>query len=58
MGRLLPISIGFTGNFLELVAGFFPEQLFKGFVVCKLDGTLFFFGGSLLLSTHSGDLPC
>jgi hypothetical protein len=58
MRRLLPISIGFLGFFLELVPDQFGVQMLKGFIVSKLDGSLFF-GGSLLLSpSHSGDLPC
>jgi len=33
MGRLFPVSIGLLSNFLEFVAGFFPEQPFKGFII-------------------------
>jgi len=57
MGRLFPILIGFLSNFFEFVAGFFPKQTLKGFIICEFDGTLFL-SGSLLTSTHSGDLPC
>jgi hypothetical protein len=58
MGRFFLIPIGFSGGFLEPVAGLFPEQVLKGFVVGKLDGPLLLRGGSLLPFTHSGDLPC
>jgi len=58
MRRLFPISISFTGNFLELVTDLFPEQTLKSFIVGEFDGTLFFSGALLLSSSHSGDLPC
>jgi hypothetical protein len=59
MRRLFPISIGFSGvsgNSFRFVPALFAEQMLKGFVVGKFDGMLFF--GSLLSSSHSGDLLC
>jgi hypothetical protein len=58
MRRLFPISIGFLGFFLELVAYQFGVQVLKGLVVGKLDGALFLNGSLLLPSRHLGDLPC
>jgi hypothetical protein len=45
MGRLFPISIGFSGvagNPLRFVPALFSEEMFKGFVVGKFDGMLLF----------------
>jgi hypothetical protein len=40
MGRLFPVSIGLLSNFLEFVAGFFPGQPLKGFIISKVKGPL------------------
>jgi hypothetical protein len=52
MGRLFPTSIGFLGDFLELVADFFSKQVLKGFVVGKLYRALFLSGSLLLSPSH------
>jgi len=59
MRRAFTISIGFSGFVgysLRLVADLFREQVLHSFIVGKLSRMFLF--GSLLSSSHSGDLPC
>ena len=59
MRRGFPIPIGFSGVFgnpLRLVSDLLREQVLHSLIVGEVEGPFLF--GSLLSSSHSGDLPC